>query len=82
MLWWGMSLSSSRDDVIESLGLEEGRHFESKKLATPVIDSHLYTSLGKQLFDLYEKYKVAPQDQRQMERLSYLLLTFTRARNK
>ena len=68
-------------DVTKVLDLEE-KHYQSKRLKVPVIDSMIYTSLGKQLFDLYEKYKVESADQRKLESLSFLLTSFTLERDK
>lgn len=64
------------DELTRPLGLES-KHYHNEKVLVPVIDSHLYTTLGKQLFELYETYKISSVDQRQIERLSYLLMTFT-----
>jgi len=72
----------SPEELVKSLGLTEGRHFKNLEIELPVIDSHLYTSLGKELFDLYEKYKVSPEDQRQVEALNFLLMGFVFDRNK
>jgi hypothetical protein len=64
------------DEITKPLGLEP-KHFQNEKVSIPIINSHLYTTLGKQLFELYETYKIVPTDQRQLERLSYLLMSFT-----
>lgn len=70
------------EQIAESLQLESGRHYHKKSLPTVVIDSALYTSLGKRLFEIYEKYKIAKTDQRELEQLIYILTSFTIARAK
>ena len=67
-------------EVTEPVGLKEERHFVVKELKTPVIQSELYTTLGRRLFELYEKYKIEKSEQREIERLSYLLMSFTISR--
>lgn len=64
------------EELTEPLGLE-AKHFRAERLNVPVIDSHLYTTLGRQLFEIYETYKIPSADQRQAERLIYLLTSFT-----
>lgn len=64
------------DELTKPLGLEE-KHFRNEKLSVPIIDSHLYTTLGRQLYELYDRYEVTSSDQRQIERLVYLLTAFT-----
>jgi len=64
------------EEITSQAGLET-KHYKIKTLDAPIIDSMLYTSLGKQLYDLYEKYKVDKQDQRQLESLCFLLTSFT-----
>lgn len=66
------------EELTTPLGLEP-KHVRSEKRNVPIIDSHLYTTLGRQLFELYETYKISATDQRQIERLSYLLISFTLA---
>jgi len=69
-------------DLTKAAGLEAEKHFKLRDLSTPVIESELYTTLGHRLFELYEKNKIAPEDQREIERLAYLLTAFTIAREE
>lgn len=69
-------------EIPQKLGLEEVRHYRMTSLDAPVIGSDLYTSLGKRLFELYQKYSVDQGDQREMENLAYLLINFTISREK
>ncbi len=64
-------------ELVKTLELEEGRHFQMEKAHIPLLDSHLYTPLGRRLFDLYQKYKIETNDQRELEALCYLLTSFT-----
>ncbi len=68
------------EEISKNLGLEQDRHFQIQKMKVPVIESELYTSLGKELYDLYRKYEISRDDQRQIERLSFALMTFTLSR--
>ncbi len=69
------------DDLMAALGLEK-KHYDLDSVEVPVIDSHLYTTLGRRLFELYEKYSVASEDQRDFERLSFILTCFTAAKTQ
>ena len=64
------------EEILKNLELKENKHYAIEKREIPVIDSHLYTPLGKQLFDLYQKYKISREDQRQFETLCFLLSAF------
>ncbi len=64
------------EQVVEAVGLEP-KHFHLENLPVPVIESGLYTTLGKQLFELYRKYKITSEDQREIENLAFLLSSFT-----
>lgn len=57
-------------------------HFETKKLETPVLEPGVYNILGKQLFELYQKYEVSWEDQRKIEGLVYLLESSARHRRE
>lgn len=63
-------------DLIRELGLEE-KHYSTETIPLPIIRSDLYTSLGRRLFDLYQKYEIPAHEQRELERLSLLLMSFT-----
>ena len=69
-----------RDDLISESGLEE-RHYKLDSLDLPVIEASLYTTLGRRLFEFYQKYNMTSEDQREIERLSFLLMTFTVSRS-
>jgi hypothetical protein len=64
------------EEVTRPLGLEN-KHFRIKRMGVPVVDSSLYTTFGRRLFEFYKKYEVSPEDQREFERLSFLLMSFT-----
>ena len=64
------------EELTRRLELEEPRHFRREDVNFPVIDSHLYTVLGRRLFELYEKYKIEKDDQRDLESLIGLLTGF------
>lgn len=66
-------------DLLKKIGLEE-KHFEWKKIDVPVVDPGLYNTLGRQLFEFYEKYKIENEDQRQMESISFVLTSFIESR--
>ncbi len=68
-------------EITEELGLQR-HHFKLQALDIPIIDSHLYTTLGRRLYEQYQKYGVASQDQREMERLTFLLISFTLTREQ
>jgi hypothetical protein len=65
------------NEVTDQLDLDSARHFQLKSMRVPIIDSHLYTTLGRRLFDLYRKYDIAKGDQRDLESLCFLLTSFT-----
>lgn len=69
-------------EISESIGLQEDRHFRLKKMKVPVIETEYYTSLGRDLYELYRKYNVSRDDQRKIESLAYALVTFTMSRNR
>lgn len=64
------------NQLTERLGLEE-RHFRTAEISAPLIDTHLYTTLGRRLFEMYQKYDLNPADQREIESLVFLLTAFT-----
>lgn len=69
-------------DPFKDLGLEPGRHYEMRELAVPVVQADLYTTLGRRLFDLYQKYKVESPDQREIEGIVFVLQTFVQSRQR
>ena len=69
------------EEIAAKASLDPARHYELQVRHAPVLDSQLYTSLGKRLFDVYEKYSIEPADQREVEALSYFLVSFTVHRN-
>ncbi len=64
------------EDLVKSLDLES-RHYTVEYVKIPIIDGHLYTTLGRQLFDIYQRLKISSEDQREIERLSFALQSFT-----
>lgn len=72
---------SSYLELTQRLGLES-KHFTNQTIDLPVIDSHLYTTLGRRLFELYKKYSVESADQREFEALSFILIAFTMKRGE
>ena len=62
-------------DLINSMKLED-KHVAWHKMEVPRVDPGVYNTLGRQLFDLYQKYKVSSEDQRQIEKLSWVLQSF------
>lgn len=69
------------ETLVEKTGLDE-KHYELKNLKSAVVDPGVYNSLGQQLFELYQKYKIEKQDQRQLEHLSFLMLSFVLEREQ
>ena len=70
-----------KKSAVEVLGLE-ANHYRIENVSVPVINSHLYTVLGRRLFDLYQKYSVGLEDQREIESLSQLLSNFIQHREQ
>lgn len=62
-------------EVIENLNLEP-KHYTTRKMEIPVVDAGLYNTLGRRLFDLYRKYDVTKEDQREFESLCFTLQSF------
>ncbi|TVQ76688.1 MAG: hypothetical protein EA369_09795 [Bradymonadales bacterium] len=60
------------EKLMERVHLEEG-HFELKSTEMPVLEPGVYQVLGKQLFEIYQNYKVSEQDQRRIESLCFFL---------
>lgn len=60
----------------------EPKHYEKAHVRIPVIESSLYTTLGRQLFEYYQKYKISTDDQRDLERLNFLLMSFVLSRSQ
>jgi hypothetical protein len=69
------------DELTKPLGLEE-KHFKIETTSLPIIDSSIYTTFGRRLYELYNKYKISSEDQREIERLGFLLVSFTLERPK
>lgn len=65
-------------DLIQSIRIEE-KHVSWYRAEVPQVDPGLYNTLGRQLFDLYQKYSVSSEDQRQIEKLSWILQSFNLA---
>ena len=74
--------SMEQKDRFKDLGLEPGRHYEMRELAVPVVQADLYTTLGRRLFDLYQKYKVESTDQREIEGIVFVLQAFVQSRQR
>ncbi|MBN8553996.1 MAG: hypothetical protein J0L93_00965 [Deltaproteobacteria bacterium] len=72
---------SSYLEMTQRLGLEP-KHFTNQSVDLPVIDSHIYTTLGRRLFEFYKKYSIDVADQRELEALSFILIAFTMKRNE
>lgn len=51
-------------------------HYRLQASNVPIIEGSLYNILGRQLFELYQKYEISSEDQRQMEALTYFLQSF------
>ena len=62
-------------DIAANLGLKE-QHYFVQQIDAPVVDAGVYNIFGRQLFDLYQKYKISSEDQRQMEGLAFIMTTF------
>jgi hypothetical protein len=71
-----------KKDSLQELGLVPGKHYEMRDQQVPVVQADLYTTLGRRLFDLYQKYKVEKSDQREIEGIVYVLQSFVNARRK
>lgn len=69
------------ESLVEKVGLDQ-KHFEFKSIQTAVVEPGVYNSLGQQLFELYQKYKIESHDQRQLEHLSFLMLSFVLEREQ
>lgn len=67
-----MKLSS----LLVELDLEQ-KHISRVPAELPIVESGLYNTLGRQLYDFYQKYKVEKADQRKIEALCFLLQGFT-----
>ncbi len=70
------------DDLTKKMGLEHERHFQMARVEAPVIQPELYTTLGRKLFEFYQKYKIESADQREIESLAFVLQTFVIHRNR
>lgn len=75
------SLAMKIEEVIRPLGLEN-KHIQFADFQIPVIESSIYTTFGRRLFELYDRYEINPEDQREIERLSFLLMIFTLERDR
>jgi hypothetical protein len=68
-------------EAIEHLHLDS-KHYECRSVELPIIEAGLYATLGKRLFEIYRKYDVAKEDQRELESLSFILQGFLLARRQ
>ena len=66
-------------DLIKNLELE-AHHYHMHSLRVPVIDTQLYTTLGRRLFDVYQRLQISSEDQREIERIAFALQIFTLSR--
>lgn len=64
------------DELLKPLEIEP-KHYRIENMDIPVISTDLYTTLGRQLFEIYQKHDVDPQSQRKVESLVTLLTLFT-----
>lgn len=62
-------------DVLQLLKLED-KHYEWVEQRVPSIEPSLYNTLGRRLYEIYQKYSVEASDQRELEALHYLLVSF------
>jgi len=65
----------SIEDLMSRLDIHP-EHLEIKTGSVPVVEPGVYNTLGKQLFELYQKYNVSSEDQRRLESAIYFLQTF------
>ena len=61
--------------LLKRLELEE-KHYEPCEISAIAVEPSIYNSLGKRLFDFYQKYSVSPDDQREIEALAFVLNSF------
>jgi len=65
------------EELAKALSIESHRHFKVRPIPTPLLNPAVYTTFGRRLYDIYQKYKIEAPDQREIENLSYLLVSFT-----
>ncbi len=62
---------SSRE-IFERISLEE-KHFSWTSIDAPRVEPGGRHTLGRRLFELYQKYEVSSEDQREIESLVWVL---------
>jgi hypothetical protein len=77
-----MILSVKQDELTRLLEIQSPAHYEMKSIDAVLIRSELYTTLGKRLYDLYGRYNISRDDQREIEALAHVLMTFTMSRHQ
>lgn len=70
-----------KNELIDQLGLQPG-HFQWENLEAPILEPGLYNTLGMRLYELYQKYSVEPKDQREIENICFVLLSFVLRREE
>jgi len=62
-------------DLEERLGIQP-QHYQLKDSRIPVVEPGLYNTLGRRLYDLYQRYELTSEDQREVESICFLLSAF------
>lgn len=63
-------------ELTRALGLEE-KHVQVEMGPLPIVDASIYTTLGRRLFDFYKRYEIPQEDQREFERIVFVMMSFT-----
>jgi len=62
-------------ELLERISLQS-KHFSWNRVNVPKIDPGVYNTLGRRLFELYRKYNISAEDQRELEALQWALQSF------
>jgi len=62
-------------DLLEKLSLQD-KHFSWNRVDVPRVDPGVYNTLGRRLYELYQKYRITAEDQRELEALQWTLQSF------
>lgn len=62
-------------ELLGKLSLQD-KHYSWSSVQVPRVEPGVYNTLGMRLFELYRKYNITPEDQRELEALQWALQSF------
>ncbi len=68
------------DELIAKSDLQP-HHYELKSHSVPIINASVYTIIGKRLYELYKQHGISSEDQREIERINFLLMSYVLSRS-